>query len=381
MRRISPPLLWAIITCFLCFPCTLSARLRSPEGTEDIGRLADHASFIFHAQVLSIESVLEKEPVSGEIVQEVNIANLAVRRWYKGEPGSETIRLKYIYPGFGSGDDCIDLNRSSSWLIFAKLTNDGAYEFSDVCEGGLPVSAILAPATKGNWLHQLQRDLIAGFQDADPDLRLANIARLGALKLRSSGRALHELIENGNEIEARWAIYAALRSGDPSVFPKVESILIERDSLSIRPQTERPDESLVLTDSTALLPDSAAPQCSMEGLNIHIQYEIGNLWNPEAVPMLARIAASAQEENVRSLAFSAIRSINDPRALAALVDLLNGPDPKLRTEALDAIAHITTAPECQHGEAEEESIEPCKMWWEHEGRFIEWPTAIESASR
>lgn len=342
-------------------------------------RLADHASFIFHAQVLSIESVLEKEPVSGEIIRQVNTAHLAVDRWYKGEPGSETIRLKYIYPGFGSGDDCIDLNRSSSWLIFAKLTDDGAYEFSDNCEGGLPVSTILAPAVKGDCVHRLQQDLIAGLQDANPDLRLANIARLGALKLRSSGSALHELVENGNELEARWAIYAALRSGDPSVFPKIESMVIEDDSPSIPPQTERPNESLVLTDSTALLPESAAPQCSMEGLKIHIQYEIGNLRNPEAVPMLARIARSAKEDNVRSVAYSAIRWINDPRSLAALVDLLDDPDPKLRTEALDAIRHITTVPECQEGEVGSESIEPCKAWWEHEGRLIEWPAPVDAS--
>jgi len=379
MRRSSPPLVWAIITCWLCFPFTLSARLRSPEGTEDVRHLGDHASLIFHAQVLSIESVLEKDPVSGEIIQQVNTANLAVRRWYKGAPGSETIRLKYIYSGFGSGDDCIDLNRSSSWLIFAKLTDDGAYAFSDACEGGLPMSAILAPAVKRDWVHQLQQDLIAGLQDTNPDLRLANIARLGALKLRSSGSALHKFVEDGNELEARWAIYAALRSGDPSVFPEIESMLTENDSPSIPLQTERPNESLVLTDSTALIPESAAPQCSMKGVEIKIQYEMGNLQNPEAIPMLARIATSAHEDNVRSLAFSAIRSISDPRSLAALVDLLNDPEPKLRSEALDAITHITTAAECHQGEGAEESIEACKTWWEHEGRFIEWPVAIDAS--
>jgi hypothetical protein len=379
MRRSSTFLLCAIFTCSLCFPCTLSARLRGPEGTEDIRQLADHSSLIFHARVLSIESIPMKESVSGEIILEVNMANLAVDRWYKGEPGSETIRLKYIYPGFGSGDDCIDLNRSSSWLIFAKLTDDGGYEFSDNCQGGLPVSAILAPATNKDWLQQLQQDLIAGLKDANLDLRLANIARLGALELRSSGSALHELVENGNELEARWAIYAALRSGDPSVFPRTESMLIEDDSLSVPPQTERTIEALLLTDSTALLPDSAAPQCSMEGLKIHIRYEIGNLRNPEAVPMLARIARSAKEDNVRSVAYSAIRWINDPRSLAALIELLNDPDPKLRTEALDAIAHITTVPECQEGEVGSESIEPCKAWWEHEGRLIEWPAPVDAS--
>lgn len=379
MRRSGTFLLWAIFTCWLCSPCTLSARLRGPEGTEDIRHLAEHASIIFHAQVLSIESIKKKDSISGEIILEVNIANLAVDRWYKGEPGTETIRLKYTYPGFGSGDDCIDLNRSSSWLIFAKRTADGAYEFSDNCEGGLPVSAIVAPATKGDWVHQLQQDLIAGLQDADPDLRIANIARLGALKLRSSGSALHALVENGNELEARWAIYAALRSGDPSVFARVESMLIDNDSLSIPPQTERPIEVPLLTDSTALLPYSAAPQCSMEGLKIQIQYEIGNLRNPEAVPMLAQIARSATEDNVRSVAYSAIRWINDPRSLAALVDLLDDPDPKLRTEAFDAIRHITTVPECQEGDVESGLIEPCKAWWEGEGRFIKWPSSVDAS--
>ena len=377
MRRSGTFLLWAIFTCWLCSPCTLSARLRGPEGTEDIRHLAEHASVIFHAQVLSIESVKKKDSISGETILEVNIANLAVDRWYKGGRGKETIRLKYTYPGFGSGDDCIDLNRSSSWLIFAKLTDDGAYEFSDNCEGGLPVSAIVAPATKGDWVHQLQQDLIAGLQDADSDLRLANIARLGALKLRSSGNALHEFVENGNELEARWAIYASLRSGDPSVFARVESMLIENDSLSIPPQTERPIEVLLLTDSTALLPDSAAPQCSMEGLKIHIQYEIGNLRNPEAIPMLAQIARSATENNVRSVAYSAIRWINGLRSLAALIDLLDDRDPKLRTEAFDAIRHIITVPECQQDERDEESIQTCKSWWEHEGHLVEWLSAVD----
>src|SRR5882724_6324727 len=115
---------WAPFCLFLCVRGALSAHIQTPEGSEDIPLLARSATFVFHAQVLSIATVHGKDAFFLP-----NVANLAVDRWYKGAPGPATVRLKYLYPPLIRGSDCIDLRRASSWLIFAKQTADGTYEF------------------------------------------------------------------------------------------------------------------------------------------------------------------------------------------------------------------------------------------------------------
>ena len=56
-----------------------------------------------------------------------------------------------------------------------------------------------------------------------------SIQRLGGLKLPSSRGALHIVIENGNDTESKWAVYAALRTGDVSVLPRVKQLLAVGD--------------------------------------------------------------------------------------------------------------------------------------------------------
>jgi hypothetical protein len=342
-----------------------------PDGAQDIRRLSANAALIFHAQVLSITSLHGRISVSGEVVLEANVADLKVDRWYKGAAESENVQLRYVYPGFMGGHDCIDLERASSWLIFAKRAPDGTYEFSDDCDGGLPMSSILAPEQKATWIQRLQQDLIAGLHDPDPDLRLANIARLGALRLPSSGSPLREFVENGSEMEALWATYAALRSGDADVFPRVESMLLE-------PSWPEDLEARQGSGQRRLLIAKAAPQFTVQLLEVMIRYEVGELKNPEGIPMLARIARSTKEKDTRSRALSAIRYMYDPRALGGLVDLLSDPDPNLKSEALYAIRNITAAPACTLDEGEEASVESCKTWWKTEGSLTEWPAPSDT---
>ena len=56
-----------------------------------------------------------------------------------------------------------------------------------------------------------------------------SIQRLGGLKLPSSRGALHAVIENGNDTESKWAVYAALRTGDVSVLARVIQLLAVGD--------------------------------------------------------------------------------------------------------------------------------------------------------
>jgi hypothetical protein len=159
------------------------------------------------------------------------IATLAVYRWYKGNPRPSTVRLRFAYDDnlAANGYGCVDLRRSSTWLIFANQTSPGLFEFSDDCQGGLPMAPIFAASTSETWLQQLQQDLITGLGDSQPAMRLANIARLGGLKLASSSDALHHFIEHGTEAKSKWATYALLRSEDLRVLPKAETMAIELD--------------------------------------------------------------------------------------------------------------------------------------------------------
>lgn len=358
MRHVKLRTLCAMLLGLLSLSSDLWGRLRGSEGAEDLPRLSDNATFIFQADVLSINEVDGRIAFPNRIVHDAYIADLKINRWYKSSADSERIRLRYSAYA-SDGHDCIDLKRTSTWLIFATQAADGVYEFSDDVDGVLPVSPILTSEPNGTWMERLQQDLIAGLQDANPDRRLANIARLGALEMPTSGNALREFAENGSEREKLWAIYAALRSKDPGIFPRVESMVLK----PIRSDDSEPNW---------LWKATAAPQCSMYMLELRIRDEVGNLRSPDAIPMLAGITRSASEKNMRKSALYAIQRMYDPRALDALVHLLSDPDPNLKSAALDGIRSITSEPECQMDEGEEASIESCKTWWEEEGSETDW---------
>jgi hypothetical protein len=69
-------------------------------------------------------------------------------------------------------------------------------------------------------------DFIAGLEDSGVESRIFSIERLDGLKLASSRPALHEVIERRKGIEAGWAIYATLRTGDVTVLPMVKALSV-----------------------------------------------------------------------------------------------------------------------------------------------------------
>lgn len=372
MRERCVVALFVMLACWLCCPGMAWARIQGPEGGEDLDLVGQHATFIFHAHVVNVTSPGGQDVLVGNTSYNVNIADLAVDRWYKGTTAAQ-VRLKYIYPALISGHDCIDLERASSWLIFASRENDGTYVFSDNCEGGLPVSSFLAPVQKGTWLRQMQADMIAGLQDPDPALRLASIARLGGLHLRSSGDALRPFVEYGSRQEMYWAVYAALRSGDPSVLPRIESMLAQKEK---EKEPHAPLTAWELYNQYLLMPKESGPKRSMESLQSGIWYEVRNLRNAEAIPALATLVKSAKDDDIRNSALSDIGAMATTDALPALFSFLhdNDQDPRnkaLRLTALQAIANITGAPDCRQQEGPEASIEPCKNWWEQANRAAE----------
>jgi len=338
------------------------ARIPIPEGTEDLQSLGT-APFIFHATIVSFDTTANEWSEEG-------FAILRVDRWYKGKVQGSAVRLRFTFSkiGFLDGHDCVDLHRSDSWLIFAKQESGDIFDFYHDCEGGLPMSPTLAAKPHGAWDQQLQQDVIAGLHDPDPAMRLANISRLGGLKLASSAAALQDFINTGSEEEKKWAIYAALRSGDLSVLPQVESIVINI-------------ERRQLHGSMAPVKLDAAPHpgSAYGDPDADIAIELQRSRDRAVVPSLIRIMQSAKTEFVRYCAWSALEEISDPRSAPAAAEALNDSSPSTRFAAIVLLWNLTKEPSCEipNGSLPESESAPyyqrCKAWWDTTGSSIAWP--------
>jgi HEAT repeat protein len=191
----------------------------------------------------------------------------------------------------------------------------------------------------------MEADFLAGLNDHDSEARLASIQRLGGLKLPSSRDALRRVIEKGDEVDSKWAVYAALRTGDVSVLPRVRQLLDKGDRE---------------------LPESA------------ISLELKNITDPSAVPDLIAILNSAPGEMTRTCVLSALgEKLKDPRAVPSLAGHLSDPDRYARYNALDGLKNITHEEACTLSRGwQEQDVEPqvfrCKTWWEQVGKFQNW---------
>ena len=349
----------------LLLPIASWARIPVPEGTEDIAYLAQSASFIFHAQVVEIEPNDQQTQW-----RQAGIATLAVDRWYKGAPQPPIVRIRFAYDDNSAinGHDCVDLRRSSTWLIFANQTTTDLFEFSHDCEGGLPMAPIAGPSTSEAWLQQLQQDLIAGLSDNNPVMRLANIARLGGLKLPSSTAALHKFVEHGTEAESKWAIYAALRSGDLGVLPRVETIAIDLE----KPATAHDLHSPLVAEDAAPVSHSAYGDPESD-----IVFELRHLRDRRAVPLLIKILDLAKTGLARECAVQALQEIKDPRAIPSVARHLDDSDRYVRYDSLVTIMYVTHVPECTLANDWKEweiptYVDHCKNWWNVSGRKRHW---------
>ncbi len=339
-------LTWLAIVLMICslllFSTQLWARLMSPPSMADVRALAEKAPLVFRGYVLAVI------PLSGNTEPGVGnqyMATIHVDRWYRGKgPAEET--LLFAYGGSASnGHDCIDFRLVSNWIVFAQ-EDRGQLKLIDDCEGALTISPLLGPDLgTDHWLAQMEADFLAGLNDPDSAGRLASIQRLGGLKLPSSRDALHRVIENGNDAESKWAVYAALRTGDVSVLPRVKQLLANGD-----------------------------PELT-EGA---IAFQLRCVTDPSAVPDLISILESAPSELTRSRVLYALgQNLRDPRAVPSLAAHLSDPDGQARYASLDGLKNITHEEACtlprdwkeQDGEPQ---ISRCKIWWEQTGKFRDW---------
>jgi HEAT repeats len=339
--RVWLAILVASVTMFL-FTAKSWCRLMLPPSMADVRDLAQKAPLVFRGHVLTVTPTTTN---AGPGARVESIAKIQVDRWYRGKESPEAL-LRFAYSGeiVADGHDCIDFRPETYWIVFA--TNDGQVEPIDDCQGALTISPLLGPDLgKGDWLAQMESDFLAGLRDHNSVARLASIQRLGGLKLPSSRDALHRVMENGDDSDSKWAVYAALRTGDLTLLPRVKQLLAKGDRE---------------------LPEWA------------IATELQSITDRSAVPDLIAILESAQGESTRSRILVTLgEKLKDPRAVPSLAAHLSDPDHYARYDALDGLKNITHEEACTlPPEWKEQDIEPqisrCKIWWEQVGKFQKW---------
>jgi HEAT repeat protein len=324
---------------------TMQSRLMQPASMVDIRYWAEKAPLVFRAHVLTVTPASTNADPATLVP---SIAQIQIDRWYRGTgPAQASLRFSYSPGNVGlMGHDCIDFQPETYWLVFA-IGNDGQLEMIDDCEGALTISSRLGPDLHAtDWPSQMEADFLAGLNDPDSAARLASIQRLGGLKLSSSRDALHRVIEQGDPTESKWAVYAALRTGDVSVLPRVKQLLAN----GVR---ELPQSAIVL--------------------------ELQHVNDPAALPDLVSILNSATDDLTRGCVLAALSEhFNDPRAVPTLAAHLSDSDSAARYNALNGLKNITREEACTlpHDWTEQDvqpQISRCKLWWDQTGQLQHWP--------
>lgn len=337
---------WVAIVLVSCtlflFTAQLWPRLMLPPSMADVRELSGRAPLVFRGHVFAvIPLTFNAEPGAGNLYT----AKIQVDRWYRGKgPTEETLR--FAYGSFASnGRDCIDFRADPYWVVFAHEAG-GRLELIDDCEGALTISPLLGrDLGTEDWFAQMEVDFLAGLSDQDAAARLSSIQRLGGLKLPSSRDALHGVIENGNAGESKWAVYAALRTGDVSVLPRVRQLLAAGDR-------ELPESAMAL--------------------------QLQSVTDLSAVPDLIAILQSAPGDLTRGCVLTALgEKLKDPRAVPGLAAHLSDPAPSASYRALGGLKNITHEAACTlPSEWKEQDVEPqisrCRIWWEQVGKFRNW---------
>ena len=307
----------------------------------DVRQLAERAPLVFRGHVLTVTPITTNAEAGARVE---SIAKIHVDRWYRGEESTEAL-LRFAYSGeiFG-GHDCIDFHPGTYWTVFAAEKN-GQMEMIDDCEGALTISPLLGPDLgNADWPAQMEADFLAGLNDQSSAARLASIQRLGGLKLPSSRDALRWIIENGDDAESKWAVYAALRTGDVTVLPRVKQLLANGDG--------EPEGAIAL--------------------------QLRYVTDSGAVPDLLAILKSAPSEITRACVLIALgENLKDPRAVPSLAAHLSDAADQVRYDALDGLKNITHEEACTlPREWKEQDVEPqisrCKIWWEQVGKLRDW---------
>ncbi|MFZ0978244.1 MAG: HEAT repeat domain-containing protein [Candidatus Acidiferrales bacterium] len=344
-----------LAACLFAVPLWSRLMVIEDQSMVDVRGQAENAPVVFRGRILTVQpDPIEKETVlwvDGKPVNTNFVAKFQVDRIYRGRlPGAAEVHFSYG-PGMlaFNGHDCIDFRPNQNWLVFAVEKN-GLLELFDDCTGALSISSRLGPKVRpSDWLAQMEADFIAGLEGPDAESRILSIQRLGGLKLPSSRPVLHEVIEKRKGVEAEWAVYATLRTGDVTVLPIVSRLLAGGDQH---------------------MPEWA------------IAHELRNVEDPSAVPELLEIFDKAPSDFTRlEVLIALVDNIKDRQVVPLLGTSLSSSDRQIRYLALSGLYTIANSEACSYAsrywnEDEETAFKrhtaKCKSWWDQEGKYRSW---------
>jgi hypothetical protein len=312
------------------------SRVAIPPAFTDLTEFTS-SPVIFRGRVLSVfPSSLEGDTLS--------LAEFRVERWYRDYGGVNVDLYFEPYSRINAvnGHACIDFEPGSNWVVFATKEN-GRLKLVHDCDGAVHVSSLLGQTLPtGEVIAQLEADFEAGLQDQSEDARVLSLQRLAGLRSPLSRSALHRIIERGSSEEARWAAYAAVRTGDATVLPFVRELLANGTS---------------------------------DALVAFLAVELRTLNDPSAKADLIRIADTAPQPAARGAALQALsEQIHATDSVPTLAVHLNDPDDGVRYDALNGLRVLTREPSCtlpsvpQWERMLEQQIQQCRIWWERIGR-------------
>lgn len=335
------------VTLGAAFPSSvLWSRLELLPSMADEQWLAEKSDIIFKGSVTKVESdpnspyVHEWGPVGAKPLNFYFVAAFRVDRVYRGKVPEEPV-LHF------EADDCILFQPGENRVVFANI-RQGKMTLAEECVGALGVSPLLGPKLEGaDWSMQMEADFIAGLGDTDPAARILSLQRLGGLQLASSRPAIRREIEQSEGEERKWAVCAALRTGDTTVMPLVKDYLAATG--------ERGTHKGVMC------------------------FGLRNIKDPAAVPDLLNIFANARDDATKeNVLVALVDNIGDPRTIPALGESLSSTNDQILYLAVTGLGKIAHANACKISDADDDKtpfrqkVVACKAWWDASGSHEDW---------
>jgi len=343
-----------LFVLIILLPARLWSRLVEPPSMADEQWLARRVDTIFKGTVIAVTPDPRGDPhywakLDGKPMNDNFDAKFRIERVYRGNiaDGASVHFVWGIQEIFGH--DCIDFKPGQHWVVFAE-NKGGELTLADDCDGALAVSPRLGQKLEGaGWSKQMEADFIAGLGDSDPADRILSLQRLGGLKLASSRPAIHREIEQSQGEEKKWAVYAALRTGDVTVLPLVKDYVTSAGKKGV------PEEAMLV--------------------------EFRWIKDPAAVPGLLDILANAPNDDTRQMVLiPLVDNVGDPRAIPALGESLSSSNGHILYLAVTGLGKIAHAEACKiSGAGDDEmlfrqQVAACKTWWEKTGSKQDWST-------
>ena len=285
---------------------------------------------------------------------QVATATVSMDRCFKGHAQVVRVVFDAFTTGGGhSGGPLFRLTTGDHDLFFLKLQGDNFVAVNNR-SGALPISRKMGPSAEGSdSLTQLELDFKAGLNDPDPELVLASICLLGAIKHLHSTSELLALLDSADLLQKTYLWEALLKLKTYSVLPAVAKFF-----------ADQPDPPIELF----------LPRDRVFAMEHRLFHQVSRIQDASALAYLQQFAL-APNPRLRMNALQALRSIEDPRTAPTFLKALEDDDSDNAFSAMQGLFALAGGGEIDWVPNWEEFKDDqpfyaakCREWWQAEGR-------------